>query len=135
MYDKLNKHFEQYNGRCVVDSAFSKGGYPFLIKSAQDHVTNANCVEEILEMRQATSARQASEWGMRAFQGSFPRMKDRFPYEERGERKLILYCTVLLFNLRTRKVGLNQILSSYMPQLSVEANYFLRDEVGIASPV
>jgi hypothetical protein len=35
--------------------------------------------------RQATSVRQLSEWGMRGLQGSFPRLKDRLLYEERGE--------------------------------------------------
>jgi len=76
-------------------------------------------------LRQATSARQASEWGMRALQGSFPRLKDRLLYEDRGERKLILLSTVWLFNLCARRVGINQILSSYMPHLSPEANHVL----------
>lgn len=49
-------------------------------------------------------------------------MKDRLYYEERGERKIILMSTVLLFNLRTRLVGLNQLLTTYMPCMSPEAN-------------
>lgn len=130
LYEKLEDVYEKTGGKVVVDSAFAKGQYPFLIKSAQDE-TEAQSADDVIRLRQATSVRQASEWGMRGFQGSFPRLKDRFLYEERGERKLMLWCTVLLFNLRTRLVGLNQILSTFMPRFSVEANLFIRDEFGI----
>ena len=108
-----------------MDSAFCKGNFPFLIKSAQDPLTSANTVVDVIHLREATSARQASEWGMRALQGSFPRLKDRLSYEDRGERKLILLSTVWLFNIRARRVGINQILSSYMPHLGPEANHVL----------
>ena len=130
MYEKLEEVFNLTGGRVVVDSAFARGRHPFLIKSAQDEHA-AEGAEEFLQLQQATSVRQASEWGMRAFQGSFPRIKDRLLYEERGERKLILWCMVLLFNFRTRLVGINQILSTYMPFMGAEANLFLRNEVGI----
>lgn len=126
VYEKLDAHFRQHGGRCVVDSAFSKGHFPFLIKSLQDNLLASDgTAASITTLRQATSARQASEWGMRAFQGTFVRLKDRFVYEERGERKIVLTCIVLLFNLRSRLVGINKILSTYMPHLSVEANHFL----------
>ena len=46
---------------------------------------------------------------MRGFQGSFPRLKDRFHYEETGERLLMLLTVVHLYNFNTRYVGLNQI--------------------------
>lgn len=131
VYEKLEKWYDETGGRCVVDSAFAKGTYPFLIKSAQDPLLAGDDVTSVIRFQQATSARQASEWGMRAFQGSFPRMKDRFVYEEKGERKLMLLSTILLFNLRTRLVGINQILNSYMPHLGVEANLFLRDTLNL----
>lgn len=127
VYKKLEKIFNQTGGTCVVDSAFSRDKYPFLIKSAQDHLMAGGNAEQIMLFRQATSARQASEWGMRSFQGTFPRLKDRMIYEEGGERKLILLTTVLLFNLRADLVGVSQILSTYMPHMSVEANLFLHD--------
>lgn len=130
LYERLEEAFDRTGGRVVVDSAFSRGNYPFLIKSAQDEQGASTALENV-QLRQATSVRQASEWGMRGFQGSFPRIKDRFIYEERGERKLMLWCTVLLFNLRTKLVGLNQILSTYMPHLGAEANLFLRNELGL----
>ena len=125
LYEKLENGYNLHSGRCVVDSAFSRGHYPFLITSAQDE-TRPESAEELIQIRQAAAARQASEWGMRAFQGTFPRMKDRFVYEENGEQRLVLLCTVHLFNLRTRLVGINQILTTYMPHLSSEANLFIR---------
>ena len=45
--------------------------------------------------------------------------KDRFIYEENGERLLILLTVVHLFNFRTRYVGLNQIRSVFLPQLEL----------------
>jgi hypothetical protein len=35
---------------------------------------------------------------MRAFQGSFPRLKEKIRFEERGERKIMLNLMVLLDN-------------------------------------
>lgn len=89
-------------------------------------------MKEVIRLRNATSIRQAAEWGMRAFQGSFPRVKDRFKYEMNGERKVMLWEAMLLFNFRTRLVGLNKIKSTYMPHLSVEANYFINSTTGHA---
>ncbi len=65
---------------------------------------------------------QSAEWGMRGFQASFPRMKDRFDYEECGERRIVMKLYVLLFNLRSRLVGINQIRNVYMPWLECEVN-------------
>ena len=72
--------------------------------------------------------RQASEWGMRALQGSFPRLKDRFLYEEKGVRAISLELIFRLFNFRTRKVGLNQIQSVYASHLDRSANDFFNIE-------
>ena len=71
--------------------------------------------------REATAARQSAEWGMRALQSSFPRLRDRLMYESRGERRLILLSIVYLFNYRTANVGLNQLLTVYMPWLDEDA--------------
>jgi hypothetical protein len=74
---------------------------------------------------QATSAWQSAEWGMRALQASFPRLKDKFYYEEGGERKRMLKFLVLLYNFRARRVGINQIRSVYFPYLELNpANVF-----------
>ena len=44
----------------------------------------------------ATSMPQSAEWGMRAFQSSMPRMKDRMKFEERGEQKVTLTMMILI---------------------------------------
>lgn len=36
VYDSMQAMYKSTGGRVVVDSAFSRGNYPFLIKSAQD---------------------------------------------------------------------------------------------------
>ena len=65
---------------------------------------------------QATSLRQSAEWGMRAIQGSFPRLKDRMIFSENMEhRKLFLHLIAMLLNFRTRRVGLNQLSSTFYP--------------------
>ena len=73
----------------------------------------------------ATSMRQSAVWGMRSFQASFPRVKDRFIYEEIGERGLILKLFVFLFNYRSNKVGINQIQNTYLTSLQLESNVFV----------
>jgi hypothetical protein len=58
------------------------------------------------------SLRQSSEWGMRALQGTFVRMKSRLTSNKR-KRKLILSVIILLHNFRTHVVGLNQIATVF----------------------
>lgn len=100
---------------------FQKKRFPFLIKSAQNPSVDAT--EEELEVNaQATSMRQAAEWGMRSLQSAFPRLKDRFIYEENGERRVIMTMMLLLHNLRARRVGINQIKTVYMSALNADAN-------------
>lgn len=88
--NKLEAMFDSTGDKCVVDSAFCRARHPFLIKSSTDPVLNASSVEELRLYREATAARQAAEWRMRAFQAAFPRSKDRLEFETRGERRLIL---------------------------------------------
>ena len=51
-----------------------------------------------------------------------PRMKDRIKYEERSEQKVSLTVFILLYNLRARMVGLNQLNSFYATPLNRDAN-------------
>lgn len=74
LVDKLENLFEKTSGIIVTDSAF-------------DNMTKGYTVF------------QSSEWSMPMFQGSFPRMTDRFSCEERGERKVLMLLTILLFDL------------------------------------
>lgn len=111
VYEELADIHERTQGIVVLDSAFA-GEYPFVIRSSQ----NVNMARDEMEMvlfQEATSLRQSAEWGMRALQGAFPRLKDRMRYEERGDRVKILQCMVLLHNYRVHYVGMNQIQSTY----------------------
>jgi hypothetical protein len=59
---------------------------------------------------------------MRVFQSSMPRIKDRMKFEERGERKVTLTVMILLYNLRARMVGINQLQSFYVRAFYRDAN-------------
>eukprot|EP00977_Amphora_coffeiformis_P026502 scaffold27240_cov154-Amphora_coffeaeformis.AAC.1 len=50
---------------------------------------------------------------MRALQGAFPRLKTRWPYEERGERDIGLTLIALLYNYQASCMRLNQIRNVY----------------------
>jgi hypothetical protein len=60
---------------------------------------------------------------MRGLQSSFPQLKDRFVYEERGDRRIMLKMLLLIYNMRARMVGINQIRNTYMPHLNQDANH------------
>jgi hypothetical protein len=62
-----------------------------------------------------TSLRQASEWGMRGLQGTFPRCKKRLPSDDKL-RRLVLDAIILVHNFRTDYVGYNQIKSVFDPE-------------------
>ena len=78
--------------------------------------------DDIAVARYATSMRQLAEWGMHAFQASFPRVKDRILFERNGQRKMMVKMLLLLYNLRARRVGINQILNVYMASLTQDVN-------------
>ena len=120
IYAKLESVFETCGARCVVDSAFARNNYPFLVKSEKPTVTMTPA--EMRLAAEATSMRQSAEWGMRTFQSSFPRVKDRIEFESIGQRKQMMKLMILLFNLRARRVGINQILNVYMPALILDVN-------------
>ena len=122
LYEKLEKVYEETGLKFVIDSAFCTTNIPFLIKSSQDDLTAdagimtfQEQVDDIARKLDAMSMRQSAEWGMGAVQSSFPRLKDTLPYEEYGERKRIMTSLLLLFNLRARLVGINQIRNVWTP--------------------
>jgi DDE superfamily endonuclease len=121
IYNKLEQCFIETGGICCVDSAFAANNNPYLIKSSQD-TTRIEGSEEFRKAVEATSLRQASEWGMRAIQSAFPRLKDAIKYEENGERKRILKLVPLLYNYRLEIVGLNQIRNTYVPLWSKDGD-------------
>jgi hypothetical protein len=123
IYNQIDDVYHRLGSKVVVDSAFSGDNRQSLYKSHQHNMDQHGNIRQQREVhRQATSVRQLSEWGMRGLQGSFPRLKDRLIYEERGERRIILEMLVLLYNYRASTVGINQIQSTYMPYLARSAN-------------
>ena len=127
IYNRLEEVYLSTGAKCCVDSAFGNVTREYLYKSCQDLLgsnapTRRERLLDLQKKRQATSARQTAEWGMRGLQSSFPRLKDRFVYEERGERRITLKMLVLIYNMRARMVGINQIRNTYMPHLNRDAN-------------
>jgi DDE superfamily endonuclease len=125
IYEKLEAVYLRTGAKCCVDSAFQSTNNEFMIKSSEN-ITSAGDSMELLRQQQATSLRQAAEWGMRAIQSSFPRLRDRIFYEESGvERRVFLSLVPLLYNFRLHYVGLNQLRNTYMPHLSADSRYFI----------
>ncbi len=76
-----------------------------------------------------TSLRQASEWGMRALQGTFPRCKKRLPGNA-WKHKKVIQSIVLIHNLRTELiVGLNQISMVFDPEYERYINLSSYDRI------
>ncbi len=114
LYDQLKVVFNTTGGKGVVDSAFSKKHCPFLIKSS-NHKPGETALETMI-CRQATSFHQSAKWGMRAVEGSFPRLKDKLLILDTIEdRKNYLHAITMLHNFHTHQVGLNQLSSTYYP--------------------
>ena len=117
IYQKLESVYQLCGGRCTVDSAFSASRNDYLIRSANTNYvgeTRAEFAASVAFNAEATSMRQSAAWGMRTFQSSFPRIKDRFVFEERGEKKRIVKLCFLHYNVRARRVGINRLRSVYI---------------------
>ena len=127
VYKRLASVYSDCGGICVVDSAFASLHVPYLIKSGQD-IHDAKDSNELRVNVQATSLRQAAEWGMRAIQSSMPRLKDKLKYELKGERRRILKLVPLLYNMRASRVGLNQIANTYVPNWTRDADFFINED-------
>ena len=120
-YQKLEHVFETLGGKCTVDSAFSKKRYWFLVISSQTD-PDSDDPNDYRVNAEATSMRQSAGWGIHAIQSLFPCLKDRFVYKETGERKIMLKFLLLLYNVRARKVGINQIHNTYMLYFNRDVN-------------
>ena len=122
LYSRLEQIHNNHGVSFCVDSAFCARRRPWLIKSGQTVPHNATPLQTII-FHEATSVRQISEWGVGTFQIGFPRMQDRFHYEQRGERRFMLEVVVRLNNLRANLVGINQIRTTFMPELRQRAHH------------
>jgi DDE superfamily endonuclease len=127
MYEKLQAVYDKTGLKVIMDSAFCASEYEFITKSSQNfEAIHFNSMEMMAINSAATSMRQAAEWGMRALEGSFPRLQDTFPYEDGpGERLETLQMIMLLYNFRCKNVGLNQLRNTFVVEWSKDAQYLM----------
>jgi hypothetical protein len=86
VYDKIDLLFAERGAKIVVDLEFSSEAHQSMFKSWQSNIDNQGYIWQNSQVqRQVTSVQQLSEWGMRGLQASFPRLKDRLMWEEKGE--------------------------------------------------
>jgi hypothetical protein len=107
----------------VADTAFPRGTEQIQgcihapLKAGQHIQGTADEIESRLQFdRQLLSYRQTAEWGNRALQGSFGRLRIPLEITHTERRGNLLETCVRAYCLRARRVGLNQIRSVYMPQ-------------------
>ena len=126
IYGKLEEVHARVPGGaiCVMDSSFSSVGRPYVLKSIQA-IHRAENAHEFLMLEQATSVRQAAEWGMHALRSSFGQIRGTLRYEINGQRALLLQSIVFLHNWRVNTGGLNQIQTVFMPHLTQNVDQYL----------
>jgi hypothetical protein len=87
-----------------------------MIKSGKERIGETEM--QVTIRIQDTSLCQSAEWGMRAIQGSFPRLKDwMIFFRGHGAAKSFFTfdCHVIL-NFQTLRVGLNQLSLMFSPK-------------------
>lgn len=104
----------------IADTAFPrgtdqiKGRIRAPIKAGQKlHGTRAEIDQRLKYDRELLSFRQTAEWGMRALQGSFGRLRVPLEVAHREDRADLLEICIRLHNLRARLVGVNEIRTVY----------------------
>jgi len=121
--------------KVCVDQGFKRGGDMWDIFVGPMSASQWSKINPILkpyirrEMEIYISLRQASEWGMRALQGTFARLKTRLT-SNRELRKTIITSIVLLHNYRTEFVGLNQIATVFNRHYEGSINLDGYDRIG-----
>lgn len=87
-------------------------------------------LREVLLKKHQTyvSLRQSSEWGTRALQGTFSRLKARLTSDNYKRYQTIL-SIVLLHNFRVDLVGLNQISTVFNPHYEQYVNFENYDRI------
>lgn len=106
----------------VADTAFPRGArdVSFRIKAPLKHGTplpadDAQRAALIRFNHQVTTYRQTAEWGMRALQGSFGRLRVPLSAEDVQGRGDLLEVCCRLHNVRALSVGINEIRTVYCP--------------------
>ena len=121
IYEKLEN--ETPDGFCLVaDSAFPQGNDQVAgkihvpLKAGQPLPLDFREREHALRFSRSVLAyRQTAEWGMRALQGGFGRLRIPLAAEYMDQRADMIETCFRLHNLRTRLVGINQIKNVYVP--------------------
>ncbi|KAI0048880.1 hypothetical protein FA95DRAFT_1539072 [Auriscalpium vulgare] len=106
----------------VADTAFPRGNNRIAgrirvpLKAGQHLPDDPQERAELMRFdKQLVSFRQTAEWGMRALQGSFGRLRVPMDIEDDEGRANLIEVCVRLNNLRAICVGINQIRNVYMP--------------------
>jgi hypothetical protein len=106
----------------IADTAFPRGPSSIQgkikapLKSGQPITADPLEQDSVLAFnRQLLSYRQTAEWGMRALQGAFPRLRVPLEADNTEARQETLETIVRLHNLRTLRIGTNEIREVYMP--------------------
>ncbi len=73
--------------------------------------------------RDVVSIRQAAEWSVRDLKGTYSRLKALLPTDS-AKRQEIIEAAILLNNLRTSHLGLNQVRSVYEQHLHFDFDQF-----------
>lgn len=107
----------------VADTAFPRGTLDIegrikaTMKAGQSYKGTQDQIERKLAFdRQLLSYRQTAEWGMRALQGSFGRLRVPLEIKHENSRASLLETCVRLHNLRSERIGMNQIRTVYFEQ-------------------
>lgn len=121
----------------VADSAFPRGAGTVRdkikapIKAGMSIPRDPDLQREVLAFnRQLLSYRQTAEWGMKMMQGSFGRLQVPLPISDTTLRKKFIETCMRLFNLRSARVGINQIHSVYEPIWRKSEDEQLWDDLG-----
>ena len=107
--------------KIVVDQGFPRSGDAYgilvgpLTKKGARKLHASVQAEMIHQSNIYVSLRQASEWGMRALQGSFPRFKSRLPSNS-AKREKVISTIVLVHNFCTHLISRNQIKTVFDPE-------------------
>ncbi len=122
------------NYKICVDQGFKRGGILFgkfvgpMSRRSRQNLSPLLRREYIELHNKYVSLRQSSEWGMRALQGTFSRLKSRLTSNSLL-RHNIIFSILLLHNFRTARVGLNQIAVVFNPHYEASINIYGYDRI------
>ncbi|KIY47575.1 hypothetical protein FISHEDRAFT_45080 [Fistulina hepatica ATCC 64428] len=122
IYEKLEKYTPE-GYYLVTDTAFPRGTDRIKGKIRAPMKVNAKNLPDknsaqyhklVAEDRELVGFRQSAEWGMRAIQGSFGRLRIPLPIQNAHRRSSMLESCLRLHQVRVRKVGINQVHTVYV---------------------